>query len=189
MATARAWEAANGLPREIADLLGGNATLLLAIPEHKVALPGGSRPSQCDVFALTRSATGTTALAVEAKVDEPFGPTLRNWLDPDTSGKRARLQAIIALLGCSTPPDCLHYQLFHRSASAVIEAGRFGTDNAAIVVQSFSPQRRWFVEFAAFCAFLGHDAIPDQPMIHTLPDGRTLTLGWASGDASFLNPL
>lgn len=50
MAAALSWEAANGVPPEISELFGGSLELLLAIPEHKVALPGGGRESQCDVF-------------------------------------------------------------------------------------------------------------------------------------------
>ncbi|MEO1000600.1 MAG: hypothetical protein AAFW69_08380, partial [Pseudomonadota bacterium] len=57
MATALSWEAAQGLPPEVAELLGPDAELLLAIPEHKVAVPGGRRASQCDVFALARAGT------------------------------------------------------------------------------------------------------------------------------------
>lgn len=76
MAAALSWEAAKGVPPEIAELLGGSAELLLAIPEHKVSLPGGSRESQCDVFALVRTFGETMAIAVEAKVSEPFGPTV-----------------------------------------------------------------------------------------------------------------
>ena len=41
-------------------------------PEHQVALPGGGRPSQCDVFALVRNDAGTLAVAIKAKVREPF---------------------------------------------------------------------------------------------------------------------
>ena len=47
---AQAWEAAEGLPPEITELFVGAAEfqgekpgLLLAIPEHKVPLPGGQR--------------------------------------------------------------------------------------------------------------------------------------------------
>jgi hypothetical protein len=54
-ATARAWEAADGLPQEIAELLGPDPELLLAIPEHKVRLPGWERTTECDVFALVRA--------------------------------------------------------------------------------------------------------------------------------------
>ena len=80
MAAALSWEAAKGLPPEIAALLGPDVELLFAIPEHKVALPGGRQESQCDVFALARAGDETIALAVEAKVNEPFAPTVREWM-------------------------------------------------------------------------------------------------------------
>ena len=54
MAAALSWEASHGLPPEILEILGASAELLLGIPEHKVALPGGRRESQCYVFALVR---------------------------------------------------------------------------------------------------------------------------------------
>src|ERR1700685_2758246 len=69
---AHCWEAADGLPPEIAALFGDDAELLIAIPEHKVSLQDAGRPSQTDVFALVKSKTKTTAVAVEGKVDESF---------------------------------------------------------------------------------------------------------------------
>ena len=48
------WEAADGLRSEIAAVLHpvmGKAELLLALPEHKMALPGGRHESQSEVFA------------------------------------------------------------------------------------------------------------------------------------------
>ncbi|WP_102226675.1 DUF6946 family protein [Acidimangrovimonas sediminis] len=137
MAAARSWEAADGLPPEIAAMFVTNAELLLAIPEHKVALPGGRRESQCDVFALVRDGNETVSLAVEAKVAEPFDRTIGDWLRNASDGKRTRLAAICELLGCPPPPDDLYYQLFHRTAAAILEAKRFGTDTAAMVVHSF----------------------------------------------------
>jgi len=64
-ATAQCWEAANGLPQEIAEIFGTKSELLLAIPEHKVPLAGGTRGSQCDVFALVRVTDKTIAVSVE----------------------------------------------------------------------------------------------------------------------------
>lgn len=46
MALAECWEAADGLPAEIASLMqetGPDPELLLALPEHKVPLPGSRR--------------------------------------------------------------------------------------------------------------------------------------------------
>lgn len=175
---ALSWEGAAGLPAEVAAVIGPGAKLL-AIPEHRVALPGGGHPSQCDIFALVATPRGSCALAVEAKVAEPFGPTIGDWLAGAASGKLARLTAICALLGCAPPPGHLRYQLFHRAAAAVIEAGRFGTAMAALVVQSFSPERLWQSDFVAFAAHLGQDASAG-PVETLLPDGRPLRLGWAS---------
>lgn len=181
MSAAQSWEAAEGLPIEIASLLGIDACLLLAIPEHKVAMPGKGRESQCDVFALARSNDQTIAVAIEAKVSETFGPTVGEWLTEPSDGKITRLTALCALLGSAYPPPAnLRYQLFHRTAAAVIEAARFKTDRAAMIVQSFSPDHRWFDDFSAFCVHLGLKATLGEPIHHRLPSGMILTLGWAS---------
>jgi len=179
MSAALSWEAADGLPTEISALLGG-AELLLAIPEHKVALPGGGRESQCDVFALVRLTSGTCAMAVEAKVDEPFGPTLADWLMDASGGKRDRLAFLCNLLGLKDPAPSLRYQLLHRTGAAVLEARRFGTASAAMVVQSFSVNHRWFEDFAAFAGAVGHSASRGVACPHVLPDGMPLLLGWAT---------
>lgn len=185
MSAALSWESAqtlpSGLPAEIAALLGSDAELILAIPEHKVALPGKGRESQCDVFALVKSSGQTIAVAVEAKVNEPFGPTVGDWLKDASAGKVERLTAICTLLGCAyPPPPDLRYQLFHRTAAAVIEATRFKTDRAAMVVQSFSADRKWFEDFAAFCRYLGHEPKDGTPTHHQLPSRVTLTLAWVT---------
>jgi hypothetical protein len=187
MAAALSWEAAQGLPPEIAAILGPGAELLFAVPEHKVALPGGRRESQCDVFAIVRAGDETIAMAVEAKVGEPFGPTVGEWMVGAGTGKTERITFIRDLLGL---PDCsidhVRYQLLHRTAAAALEAGRFKTDRAAMVVQSFSREHRWFEDFAAFTALLGIEADRGKPFRHILPSGRPLDLGWAVGSAEFL---
>jgi len=177
MSAALSWEAAGGMPSEI-KLLFGEAELLLAIPEHKVALPGGGRESQCDVFALARLASGTCAVAIEAKVNETFGPTIGDWLIEASAGKHVRLAFLSEVLGIEPAPT-LRYQLLHRTAAAVLEARRFGMAEAAMVVQSFAPDHRWFTDFAAFVAALGHAILPGVAVRHILPDGMPLTLGWA----------
>lgn len=187
MAAALSWEASRGLPPEIAQILGPGAQLLLAIPEHKVALPGGNRESQCDVFALVDLGGATCALAVEAKVNEPFGPTVGEWMREPSAGRVERLGAICEMLGVVYPPPPeLHYQLFHRTAAAILEARRFNAARAAMIVHSFSQDHRWFDAFVAFCAFLGVEAARGRPIVRLLPDGRNLTLGWATGSAAFL---
>lgn len=187
MAAALSWEAAKGVPTEISEIFGENVELLLAIPEHKVALPGGRRESQCDVFALVRAGNETTALAVEAKVNERFGPTVGEWMVGASHGKVERLGFICDQLGLAgKPPDSVRYQLLHRTAAAVLEARRFKTDRAAMIVQSFSQDHRWFEGFEEFASLFGIRARRGEPLICRLPSGMPLTLGWAVGSEAFL---
>lgn len=188
MAVAYSWENARGFPEEIAQQLGARAELLIAIPEHKVSLPGGSGQSQCDIFALGRVEGTTIAVSVEAKVAEPFGPTIGEWLKNASPGKIARLSYICDKLGLTQPvPHNLRYQLFHRTVAAVIEAERFKTDRAAMIIQSFSQEHRWFEDFAAFCALFGQVAERSVPIEVTISGGQRLTLGWATGAPEFLS--
>jgi hypothetical protein len=184
---AYAWEHAKGLPPEIEDLLGKGTKLLLAIPEHKVELPGGGRPSQNDIFLLLRRGDTTMAATIEGKVEEPFGPTIAEWLTEASPGKLQRLDALCELLGLRQPlPPELRYQLLHRSASAVLEAKRFKTDEAAMIVHSFSPTARWFEDYALFVDLLGGRATVGEGYRCIAPGGMTMCYGWVKGDERFL---
>ena len=186
---AYAWEAAAGFPPEIAAILAptlGTLELLLAIPEHKTPLPGGRRASQSDIFALGRHAAGVVACTIEGKVNEPFGPTVGEWLRDPTPGKTERLAYICGLLGIDACPPDIHYQLLHRTAAALIEADRFAAADAAMIVHSFSPDRRWFNAFARFGDLLGGRVEVGEALVVGLPSGRRLTIGWACGDQTFL---
>jgi hypothetical protein len=184
---AHCWEDARGLPPEIASLFGGHATLLLAIPEHKVDLPGGSRPSQTDLFALVRWEERTIACAIEGKVAETFGPTMEQWLAEPSPGKSERLAHLCKLLGLVQPlPSNLRYQLMHRAASAAIEADRFKTDEAAMIVHSFSKTGEWFDDFTMFARLFGLAPVRDRLLTFSLPSGKRMHLAWASGHPSYL---
>jgi hypothetical protein len=185
---AHCWEAADGLPPEITALFGGDAELLIAIPEHKVSLRDSGRESQTDVFALVKSKNQTIAVAVEGKVNESFGPTIKDWYVDPSPGKQQRLAFLCDLIGVtSPPPDDLHYQLFHRTASAILEAERFKTDDAAMIVHSFSPENKWLDAYAAFLGLFGLTANQGKLVNRRLPSGRTLYFGWAKGDPRFLS--
>jgi hypothetical protein len=184
---AECWQDHNGLPPEIAVFFPQEPALLLAIPEYKVPLPGGRRESQSDVFALVRFGEKVSAVMVEGKVDEPFGPTLGEWLDKASDGKRIRLTYICERLGLKAPPDpSIRYQLLHRTAAAVIEAERFNTAEAAMIVHSFSRTRAWNADFDAFCE-LFTATWEGAARLVTLPDGRKLRLGWAQGEERYLH--
>lgn len=184
---AHSWEASPGLPLEVATLFPKGSELLLAIPEHKVPLVGGARDSQNDVFALIRSGENTCAAMIEGKVNEPFGPSVGDWMKDASPGKLTRMRHLCDILGLDGVPDgTIRYQLLHRTGSALIEASRFKTDEAAMIVHSFSPEKMWFEDFSAFAALFGAKVVPDLAVELTLNNGRRLRLGWASGDPTFL---
>ncbi len=164
----------------------GGAELLFAAPEWKTALPGGGRESQSDVFALFSVPGGLLTMTVEAKVDEPFGPTLGEWMEGASPGKRARIAAIGDLLGLAAPiPASIRYQLLHRAAAALIEARRFRANEAAMIVQSFSSEGRWFEDFTAFAALFGLAPRPGETALAPVPEIGSLRIGWAKGDPAF----
>ena len=92
-ALAYSWEAANGqLPREVKTLFGDDAELIIALPEHKVSLGDRGRDSQTDVFAIIkREGRNHSAVAVEGKVAEFFGPTIKGWYVEPIAEKEKRL--------------------------------------------------------------------------------------------------
>lgn len=159
-------EAADGFSPEVAtvfaaaaDPLFADATPVLAIPEYKVALPGGRRSSQNDLFVLARAASKPISIIVEGKVDEPFGPTLGEWRSKASSGKVERLRFVLDTLGLRVaPPDATRCQLLHRTASALIEAERFAASAAILLVHSFSQKRTGWPDYAAFLALFGQNA-------------------------------
>ncbi len=177
------WENAEpDLPDEIKALFDDPVDLLIATPEHKTPLPGGSRPSQTDIIAFVRTNEQICAVAVEGKLDESFGPEVGEWLVNASSGKIERLQYISKKLGLSYPPaDAIRYQLLHRTASAIIEAERFNADCAIMIVQSFSQEHAWFDDFSAFLKSLGISSIERGKLYRSEKQSAVpLLLGWAT---------
>jgi hypothetical protein len=190
---AHSWQEADGFPLEVWAALAAHPgfagiELLLALPEHQVHLPGGSRPSQNDIWVLARAGNDLVSIAVEGKVAEPFGPTLEEWLDGASSGKAARFAFLRTALGLPEQvPGTVRYQLLHRSASAVIEAKRFGAAHAVMLVHSFGQAHQWFEDYAAFAALFGAEVAVDRVVSVGERDGVQLHLGWVCGDAKYLS--
>ncbi len=140
---AESWENAKDIPKEIFIALNkndrlSNSEMLLAIPEFKVPLPGGSRPSQNDLLVVVSNISYLTVITVEAKAKEDFGPLIKEWKKDASAGKDERLVFIKNEIGVSRNElDDLRYQLFHRFASAVIMAKKFHAHNAVMIIQSF----------------------------------------------------
>jgi len=188
------WELATktsrGLPPPIHSLLDqepdlAGASLLFAFPEHQVSLPGGSRPSQTDVWTVLKGPRGLISMAVEAKADETFGEPLAAWLRADSMGKRERLAYLTEVLNCKHElADTIRYQLLHRTASAIIEARRIGADIAIMLVQSFRPSSPSEADYISFGVALG--AAPAIGKLVRVPGHMdpALYLGWATSPLS-----
>jgi len=190
-ALAYSWEEAQGFPAEIIKLFDGTALegseFLLGVPEHQVALPGGSTKSQNDIFVLAKNEDGLISIAVEGKVSESFGPTLGDWSKKDSPGKRVRLDYLKSQIGlCGDLDSDVRYQLLHRTASAVIEAKRFNAKTAVMIVHSFSPSNEWFDDYSAFVALYGKTVGLGEMVFLCDVDGVKLYVGWAKGNDKYL---
>ncbi len=192
-ALAHSWQEADGFPAEVQTALAAcpalaSLQLLIAIPEHQVSLPGGSRPSQNDIWALARSETGLVSIAVEGKVNEPFGPTVEEWLAEDSPGKRTRLAFLYDLLGIDrAAKPTVRYQLLHRTASAVLEAKRFCAPTALMLVHSFNQAHLWFEDYQAFADLLGCSVEVNRISFVGARGGVDLYVGWVCGNKEYLS--
>lgn len=196
MSAAACWEKANPkLPAEILQLLNvsnepslSDLELLVAIPEWEVDLPGGKRPSQTDVLALARNAKNLVVIGVEAKVDEPFGPTIAEKMADSSAGQIERLAYLEKELGVDKPlPSIIRYQLLHRSVSTLLTARSFHAPVAVMLVQSFSPSSAWRHDFEAFCSVLSCRQISRDLFEVPTTSSTRLFLGWCKGNSCYLS--
>lgn len=191
---AHCWEATDGFPPEVSNALTQTTEPLLAslapvlaVPEFKVPLPGGSRASQNDVFVLARSSAGPVCIMVEGKVNESFGPTLGEWRADASPGKHERLDFLVRTLGIvALPNGDIRYQLLHRAASAIITAEQYRAAAAIVLVHSFSEQCTGWQDYEAFVRLFGVQAVRD--VVQRLKDATNIPLfgAWVTGDCSFL---
>ena len=151
----------SGLPPEIetafnAHPVFANARLLIAVPEHRVKLDDDKRPSQNDLWAMLLLKQGYASTAIEAKAGEEFDKTIDEWMARESEGKTDRLHFLAETLGLSSlPPGQIRYQLVHRTASAVIEANRWKTPIALMLIQCFKESPSSLADYCAFAELLG----------------------------------
>ncbi len=195
-ALAYSWQEANDFPESVKKMfrrsgiaLFKNAELLLAFPEYQVPLPGGSRPSQNDIFVLARGNDQLISITVEGKVSEPFGDTVSKWRKDDSEGKRKRLKFLLKELELEDNKEIntIRYQLLHRTASALIEAKKFGASNALMLVHSFSQSNEWFSDYSQLLALFGLNAQTDSLAFAGNINAIGLYFGWVRGDEKYLN--
>lgn len=190
---AYSWQEADGFPAEVRAALASSETfadieMLLGIPEHQVPLPGGSRPSQNDLWVLARCGSGLVSIAVEGKVGEPFGPTVAEWQAEGSKGKDKRLAFLCDLLGLPQPvPGAIRYQLLHRTASALLEAQRFNAPHAVMLVHSFSQSHQWFDDYSAFVRLFGVETEINRLVSLGPRSDIDLSLCWVVGNPCFLD--
>ena len=187
-ALAASWHGLMKFPREISALFSGSdatrgATLLLAIPEHQVPLAGGTRASQTDLWLLARTPIGLLSVVVEGQVSESFGPSVGDGQVDDSPGRRERWAALCGLL--EIEPACdgsMRRQLFHRTATALLEARRFCARGAAVIVHSFSRSGDGFGDFQHFVQIMGGFIKAPGTLVAVPPrEGIDLFFGWAQG--------
>ncbi len=195
MSAAACWEESQPhLPAEIIQVLEAsrepllsNLELLIAIPEWEVELPGGITASQTDILAITRNESGLTILGIEAKVDEPFGPTLGEQKLGASNGQIERIRYLEKELGRTVPFEShIRYQLLHRTVSALLTARDFHAHVAVMLVHSFSPSSKWRDDFEVFCQELNCSSLNHD--LYEVPNiiGPRLFLGWCKGDEKYL---
>jgi len=192
---AHCWEDADGFPDEIIKTFDSSGIpdfkgiqLLFAFPEYQVALPGGDRPSQNDVYVIAKTTNGQLAsITIEGKVAESFGPTLQEWNASGTKGRQQRLAFLKEKLGLNIDlPINLRYQLLHRMVSAVIEAERINAGYAVMIVHSFHKENMWFDDFNAFTGLFGQKAVINKLLYLTEVRGIKVFTGWAKGNEKYL---
>jgi len=188
---AKRWETSDGFPSEIAQIFAKSGIpafqkveFLIGFPEYQVHLPGGSRPSQNDLFILAKGQNGQLiSICVEGKAAEPFGPTISEWIEGASEGKRKRLTYLTQQLGLTREiPPHIRYQLLHRTVSAIIEANRFNAVIAIMIVHSFSADNLWFEDYQDFLALFGVQGGKNKINFINRTQEVDLYCGWASGN-------
>jgi hypothetical protein len=191
-ALAYCWQEANGIPDDVLWVFAKLPLLkaiktIFAIPEHKVNLPGGAAASQNDVWVLAETPTGLVSIAVEGKVSESFGPKIGEWFSKRTPGKEKRLRFLCDELGLSfPPPDETRYQLLHRTVSAILEAKRFKTNKAVMLVHSFSQSNEWIEDYNHFLGLFGLEGKVNDIASTIINEEIQLFFAWVKGEQKYL---
>jgi len=131
------------------------------------------------------------SITVEGKVDEPFGEVVSEWRLKDKGGKENRLKFLCEQLMLSIDlVGDIHYQLLHRTASAIIEAKKFNAPIALMLVHAFEKNKgRYDESFQAYCRFL--NLFGKQGKENTIISLKSLGpvylyAGWIKGNKKYL---
>ena len=196
-ALAYCWQQANGFPKSVKKAFKKSALpifkdihILIALPEYKVSIPGGVRASQNDIFVLAKAKDELISICVEGKVSEDFGPLVNRWLNAKDkkTNKKERLNFIINKLGLENKKiENIRYQLMHRTVSSLMEAKRFNTKHALMLIHSFSQEYAHFDDFANFVVLYGLKPEKDSVSGPVVINDINLYFSWVKGEAWTLN--
>ena len=197
MTAAACWEAAGDrLPPEISTLLDASQELALtglkllaAVPEWETPLPGGERASFTDILAVARNDLGLCVIAVEAKVNEDFGPTVGAKRTAMSAGQSIRMDYLHSLLGVEHFDDGVRYQLLHRTASAILAATEFHANVAVMLVHSWGTNPALKLDFERFCDAIGAESLSGGLRTSRPNQNPRLFLGWCNGETSHVTTL
>ena len=195
-ALAHCWEQARGFPPEVLVALNssGFATFkdihfVRGDVEFETALPGGRKGSQSDILVQAISESGVITMAIEGKARESFDKSIGSWLQDSThrSGKPPRLHFLVEKLGLQGKDLMpIRYQLLHRTASALIEAERFGASTAFMLVHSFSQEDEHLEDYQEFVKLFGTSGEVNTVSYAGNKNGIDLYLAWVRGEERFL---
>jgi Domain of unknown function (DUF6946)/HD domain len=175
---ATAWLGGDGVPPKVDSLLRtafADYEVVEGFFEKQTKLDDLGRPSQTDLLLLLRVPAGLAVVGVEGKAKESFGPFVSEW-----TGDQRRLAGLCTRLGLEPESvQDLRYQLLHRTVAAVLEAQRYGADDAIMLVHSFDPEDASLGDYRAFAERLGlAGAEPDKLTNSKRLDAVTLRLAW-----------
>ena len=188
-AVADSWFQANNIPPRVRAVLDQSPELkgveLIDAWLERCTDLGDRRGSatQTDLLAILGIGDELAVMAVEAKVTESFGPLVSEWIGEGGEGKEDRLQRLCDLLGFDrNEVGDLRYQLFHRTAAAILEARRYRAKNAVLMVHSFCEDATGLPDFIRFYERMGvqgcaRDALSQPVQV----SGTRLWIGW-TGD-------
>jgi hypothetical protein len=159
----------------------------LGFSKHSLRLlPAQATTSHTDVLALCRNSYGLCVVAVEAKVNEDFGPIVAEKRRSASPGLSARLVHLQDLLTIRALDDSIRYQLLHRTAAALLTADLFHAKTGVMLVQSFGNNAALRQDFERFRVCIGAASSPSG--LHSVPreSGPALFIGWCEGNRQFL---
>ncbi len=117
----------------------------------------------------------------------PSAPTIGEWRNEASPGKKKRLNFLLRSLGLTTvPADSIRYQLLHRAASAIITGEQYRATAAVLIVHSFSQLHTGWSDYQAFTHLFGVEAIVGTIQRLSYTSSVPLFGVWVVGNELFL---